>query len=198
MLYALNSEFPSDGRHISNVKLIADARWYRSIENQLKTINYFSYITDGLKINLISFTKPIFNLDAKKYNELLGFVKIDVDPSQIFDIESINQPVRNISDIYIFDKAVKVIYRNGSTAFLSDSMNIREKITSGRSGMEVIEENIQRQILVYKKIPQYEFNLCHRRLFESYCKFNRSFQELQITGKYRILWTYPVQYRRYM
>lgn len=89
MLYALYREFPSDGRHISNIKLIADERWYKNIENQLKTVNCFAYVTDGLKISLISFTKPIFNYNTKKYNDFLGFVKIDVISSQIFNIGSI-------------------------------------------------------------------------------------------------------------
>lgn len=160
MLYALDRDFPRDGKYISNIELIKEEFWYPLIENTDKPINYFSYKTDGSKTNLLSFAKQIRSYNIENLGKELGFVKLDLSPSYIFSSGGISQPVRAMGDICIVDENYNLLYNDNHSGFQVNKEHLKDIFKNDAvSGKEVIKFETTRRILVYNTIQPFNWRV---------------------------------------
>ncbi len=100
-IYAYSEGFPSDGRYISSLSRVKGEPWYEELLNSSEKGRQFTYVTEGLKRQIISFTKPIFNLNGQRFAEKLGIVKLDIDAEKMFGVNEMMARV-NCDAILLF------------------------------------------------------------------------------------------------
>lgn len=153
-LYAFSEDFPNDGRYVSNLSKISDEPWYDKLVNGSDRDQYFIYVTGGLKRQLVAFTKPIVNLSGKSFGEKLGFVKLDIDAVNMFDIKGMIARV-NCDSILFFSNDGQTI--TGSAADGIKPANIwslyDEKKSNGWNGL--VELDGKKKIIACKSVGKY-------------------------------------------
>lgn len=82
-IYALNKDFPTDGKFISNIYREHNEEWLSQIKGKQGIITFKE--GEGYDGEILSFIEPIIDYEFNHYGELLGYVKIEVEADGFFD-----------------------------------------------------------------------------------------------------------------
>ena len=154
ILYAFSENFPSDGRHIANIKSLQYESWYAEAINVKDTIKSISYTVPGVNRSIISFMRPITDLSRYNPSNKLGIIKLDIDADKLFETgrEQIKQ--KQI-EVFIMNGQAGIVFGDKNTE-LSKMVVDRMKTTSVKqSGREIISSEGKRKLLVYKNADHY-------------------------------------------
>jgi two-component system, sensor histidine kinase YesM len=155
MLYAYNDSFPSDGRHIGNMGSLKYESWYKDITGVQDTIKYITYTVPGLNKGIISFMRPIADLNGvtlNNPNKKLGVIKLDINKDKLFEAGNFQIAQKEI-EVYILDKRSNIIFANLSDKL--SGLDIRKELASKDMIMEINTGSGQRKLLVQKNISQF-------------------------------------------
>ena len=160
-IYSLNEENQIYVPGISNVYTIKNTNWYKELMKDGNPKEYLSRNVVGMNGNIISFIKPIINIDEGYYGERIGFIKLDVNAveffSPIFTSES-----NKLDRVYIVDKYGKDIYHSTDDNLefgLTFINNILENnIEKSISYMNIENEKV---ILAYDESADKNFKIFH-------------------------------------
>lgn len=154
VIYSMNEEIPIYGPKISTVKQARGEQWFEKMQGGGYREEYFSYLSTGTKKHIISFIKPIVNVEGKKYGQKSGFIKLDIDLKSFFDSKDSYQNKQN-AEILIIDDTGNVIFgTNPARAADMNAADLRSVMgaATGRISTRVSGENM---MLAHKNISSY-------------------------------------------
>lgn len=153
-LYSITDTSPVDRRYVSSLSSIKDEPWYDILVKSNDKNQYFFYTSEGLKRQIISFVKPIVNSNGNNFKNKLGYVKLDIDVENMFDIKGKLTQI-NYDSIFIFDKSGHIItFSSPNNLYEKTVWNlISERKTSNWEGL--VELNGKKQIAASKLIDKY-------------------------------------------
>lgn len=160
VLYAMSPNFPSDGSFISNIKYIEDSEWYQKIKSQINNENWIYHILPGLGQEILSVTKPIYQIKGSTYANKLGFIKFDFFSKKFFKITDKNIDKENAS-IIILDNEGTAVYKFGNYTSLSPQKNDLKNLTDKQQGLQILDQTGGKHLVVHGSID----NLNYKVLF---------------------------------
>lgn len=145
-VFALDENFPTDGKFVSNIGLGDNQWWFDKVSEDVGSI-VFQKPKTYIK-GQISFVGPIIDYDLENYGELLGYVKIDVDAEAFFVTNDLSE------GFLILDENGFVVF--GIESEIDDSRTRTKVVELGNDHLSgtfevVYEENYR---LINKQINQ--------------------------------------------
>jgi len=154
MIYSYDKSNQIIGAKISSVSAIENEPWYEYVDDMDETTNSFFYITKGTRKRILSFTTPISDINAEKFGQKLGFVKLDINARSFFNL-ALDYKYRNNTDIFVADRHNNIIYSNVE----AEDVKLKNLVLSqvNKNGVEKTYTEIggQKVILMHKDISQY-------------------------------------------
>lgn len=154
VLYSLNADFPTDGKHISTIERMKSMPWYEDAVGQAGggIFHTYSKWTDSHVITLI---QPILNLSGQPLQQILGYVQIDVDTDHIFSSDLFNSST-SFDTGYIVDKNSEVLFcRNLNPVEEDGSLTEIRSLNEEDASLKVINRNGSNEILISSKLNDY-------------------------------------------
>jgi len=108
-VYSTNEQFPVDGNVMGNTSnfddILGRIAWDQG--------NFFS-TSAGLKRDTLSLIQPILSMKSKTKAETIGYVRIDLICSMLFDMDDVYSNQR--ADFYVMREDGKVVFKNNTNS----------------------------------------------------------------------------------
>lgn len=152
-LYALNKNFPSDGKYISNLKYAEASDWFEKTRLNLDKTNWFYYHMPGNIDDVFSITKPIYDMKGNNYSKKLGFIKIDLYVRKLFKIEDQGEIEKN-TDIAVVDENGDIVYGIRNNIHSDNWKDIVEIALNMQQGEQITDNQGKKYMIIRNTIEQ--------------------------------------------